>query len=245
MKIDIDQLVRVALKDVDRAVKGWLAGKPHDEVALLNRLTEVLSRRRRGCDVGDGRRVVARCSTYVLHREGQCQTDAYGSDLAVTLSMNGISSTKTALFQLKRCSDGQCRIEREQLCTALSNDLTSPRSYVVAVDDHDGSVRLQLAESLFSQGKKQVSSPTFETSKWESLDAWLRQWSLCEVGPVSEPGKGPTIEDLLHEHRIEADEELRFGELAERSFGFRPSLVWLVFRFSEKLPLRGGSEGGA
>ncbi len=50
--VDLDKVLKVVLDDVGSAVNGWLNGRPLDEIALMNRITEILARRRRGCDVG-------------------------------------------------------------------------------------------------------------------------------------------------------------------------------------------------
>ena len=37
--IDFDKIVSQALDVVSTAINGWLRGQPHEEVALLNRIT--------------------------------------------------------------------------------------------------------------------------------------------------------------------------------------------------------------
>jgi hypothetical protein len=60
-----------------------------------------LSRKRRSCDIGglNASRVVNQIA--LLHRKGDGNTDKFGADLAVTLSIADGILLKTALFQVK------------------------------------------------------------------------------------------------------------------------------------------------
>lgn len=96
--LDFDKIAYNTLWDVSEAVRGWLSGQPTDEVALMNRITERITRRRRGCDVGVGSKVQMVSQLALLHRKGARQTDLYGADLAITVLVAKIGFIKTRFF---------------------------------------------------------------------------------------------------------------------------------------------------
>ena len=133
--LDQDEFLRIAVEDILVAANGWLSGAPLDEVALLNRITAELGRRRRGCDLGLETPVRTTCHVFLLHRQGANQVDLFGSDLAVTVDFNDGQFIKTAFFQLKRSSELHVQLERQQLDDATRVSAVGDRSFVFAVDD--------------------------------------------------------------------------------------------------------------
>lgn len=99
--LDLDKILAVILKEIQNETRGWLIGRPCSEEAFLNRLTEVLAKRRK-CDVGTTEVYKVEVEQHILHRKGKNQTDKYGSDLAVTISIPDQKFSKTALLQLKK-----------------------------------------------------------------------------------------------------------------------------------------------
>src|SRR5215467_11418986 len=101
VNINFDRVFSELLFDMAHAVDGWANGEPRDETALMNRITERLSRNRRKCDVGVHRPVDAIADFYILHRRDLNQSDKFGSDLAATIRIPESDFVKTAFFQLK------------------------------------------------------------------------------------------------------------------------------------------------
>jgi hypothetical protein len=114
-EINLDLVLQGLLDDMAHVTNGWLNGEPKDEPALMNRITERLSRHRRKCDVGVTHPVEVVVEFFNLHREGPIQTDQYGSDLAVTIRIAEIDLTKTAFFQLKVSRNYKARLDLGQL----------------------------------------------------------------------------------------------------------------------------------
>ena len=114
-KIDFDKLLKIAFEEFESALKEWSIGKPASEEALMNHITGRLGRKRRGCNVGLEDEITSLTTTYQLHRKGPRQTDAFGSDIAVTISMPEISYMKTACFQIKIGHGSDAKIENRQI----------------------------------------------------------------------------------------------------------------------------------
>lgn len=185
--LNLDQLMYVVLGDILEAVHGWVSGLPTDEVALLNRVTERLARRRRGCDVGLLHPMKVSAQIANLHRQGPNQTDMYGSDLAVTINIDGNTYLKTAFFQFKRAEGYQVTIEKHQLDAAFSVSTVGPRSFIVAADNHRSGIRIRDMHSLNQSFPQGQATQGVDTSDWQSLTEWFQGWLACTIGPPSDP----------------------------------------------------------
>jgi hypothetical protein len=100
--IDFDKVTTIALSELTASLREWLDGRPTDEVALMNRITAHLNKRRRGCDVGVNTPIKMQSQLALLHRQGKNQTDLYGSDLAITVSIDKLDFLKTAFFNSRK-----------------------------------------------------------------------------------------------------------------------------------------------
>jgi len=203
--IDIDKLLSITLDRVRAAICGWLQGIPKDEVALMNRLTEKLSHVQRGCDVGLGSRVVVKARLASLHRMGPGKTDLFGSDLGVTVFVEGNDYLKTALFQFKRGTNFRVQVEAKQLQDSHRHPHAKERSFVCYVDEDRSGVRISSAAPLLEQFEGSQATRTFDTATWLSLTEWFTAWLSCDLGPMSELGSRDSIEAILKEHEHAPD----------------------------------------
>src|SRR5215216_4302118 len=236
--IDFDRIAEILVQDILwEAVAKWLRGRPLDEVALLNRLTERLGRRRRGCDVGVEFPVTASSTVAVLHREGEHQRDLFGSDLAVTATFDNPQFTKTAFFQLK-CSEAyRVSIRRDQLLEATRDPRVGDRSFALAVDEARGGVRIHPVEDLLIGFSSASASKVIDCSAWAGLTQWVLGWLSCDMGPYSENPNSPrSVESLLGSYVVETtgDEFSWFGGEASADVpsGYSPTRSWLIFKFT-------------
>lgn len=204
--LNFDQLMYVVLRDILEAVHGWVSGLPTDEVALLNRVTEKLARRRRGCDVGLLHPMKVSAQIANLHRKGPNRTDMYGSDLAVTINIDGNTYLKTAFFQFKRAEGYHVTIEKHQLNAAFSVNAVGLRSFVVAADNHRSGIRIRDAHSLNQSFPQGQATQEVDTSDWQSLTEWFLGWLACTIGPLSDPSDPGAPETYLQSFYQETPE---------------------------------------
>ena len=234
--IDFDKLMNALLDDVSISIRGWISGRVLEEVALMNRITEQLSRGRRGCDVGVSSPVTMRCEVAVLHRKGIKQVDRYGSDLAVTVYVDDSSFVKTALFQLKKSEDLNLKLERKQLEDAVIDARTKNRAFVLAVDETRHVIRLHDVDRLLSTYDEQETK-TFRSNQWESLTRWTWEWLSCNIGEPSVLNSANSVEDLLREF-VEEESSLSQWERRELTSNlpenYLPAKVWLQLFFEPK-----------
>ncbi len=235
--VDFDKVLNIAIYDIGSAISGWLSGQPRDEVALMNRLTEKLARRRRGCDVGIENTVFMKCKTHILHRRGINQIDRFGSDVAITVSLDGTDILKTALFQLKRSSELSLSIEKRQLDDACIDRRTGNRSYIFAVDDVRHCIRVKDIMPLKSEFNSTQATKTFNSRDWDGLSQWLFKWLSCTIGDPSDPNDRNSIESLLNSFSVEPDNRT-WGYQAVHEFpdDFLPARSWLHMIF-QKTPI--------
>lgn len=238
IELNFDEVVRVALSDIREAVTDWLQGRPHSEEAFMNQVTSHLARGRKGCDVGVNQPVSMRSRVVQLHRRGEKQTDRYGADLAITISIDNSNYVKTALFQIKRSNNYRVTVEREQLDEASRNRLIHDRSFVLAADEDRHGIRItRVSDELevFPQNQRTFSQ---DCSNWTPLAHWIWQWFSCDQGPVSDSNDPNSVESLLREYVDEAEREpsLFAGhpeyELPE---DYLPAKVWLELFFEKRL----------
>lgn len=235
-EIDFDKILRASFFEIGIAISGWLNGQLLEEVALMSRITERLSRQRNSCDVGIELPVSMDCKVHKLHRRGLNQTDKYGSDLAITVTLNGSSIfLKTALFQLKKSTNLRVGLEKEQLQDALIEHRIAERSFVFAVDESRQCTRIAEIEALITQYNNQKTKQ-FDTSEWMGLSQWLLKWLSCEIGKPSVPGDPHSVESLLQSFLIEppvydawTDESL--PAIPE---DYLPARAWVQMKFEKK-----------
>lgn len=216
--ISKDRLIYHALFELSEASKGWLAGPPQEEVALLSRMTERLLRRRRGCDVGVGTRVAFTPDVQVCHRRGLHGTDLFGCDLAVTLNIRPERFRKTACLQLKRSESGTVVLDARQL-RVLQSSVFRHQSFILAADPSSGEYRLQAAAALPATGGSQ------HVGGWLPLTDWLAQWLDCSIGTVPEDQEA-SLEALLAD-LLGADTPLEILRQFEFPEGVEPVRLWL------------------
>jgi len=210
--IDFDKVAAVALDEIRTALSGWLRGQPHDEPAFLNRITEALDRRRRGCDVGAAAPMTMTSDLAVLHRRGPNSTDRFGADLAVTVDVPTTNFRKTAFFQFKRAADFQAVFESSQFDAAREIGAIWDRSYALAIDETREVLRIQGANEVaagFAHGTKTHKA---DCSDWLPVTRWLWLWLTCDLGPSSDPRDPNAVEPLLEDFRMPISRRRFFGE---------------------------------
>ena len=215
-------------------MRDWLSGAPLDEVALMNHLTGRLNRRRRNCDVGNAVPVRMESHLAALHRQGPKQTDQYGCDLAITVSVPADAFLKTACFQFKKSSGYQVSVERRQLDDAVIDPRIRDRAFVVAADELRGGVRLESVAGALTHFPAKQATRQYDCAGWRSVAEWLNGWLSCTIGPESRPGDPLSVEELLRAYALpeprELPEELEFvgrDELAA------PARAWLSLTFRD------------
>ncbi len=237
--VDFDKLVFEALLDIRHSVQSWLAGRPHDEVALMNHLTGRLARRRRRCDVGAKGPVAVSAEVYALHRQGERATDKYGSDLAVTVRIPKLSWVKTALFQLKRAEGLHVSLPHDQLEQAAVDARILERAFVFVIAEERLLMRVQDVKSLRKQliGKSLQSTYAFDCSGWSGIVNWIEHWLQCVVGKESEEGDPNSVEALLQSFVVKPPTlDLFPGEDADIPEDFLPARSWLRFTLNAEGP---------
>jgi hypothetical protein len=194
--IDFDKILTAILQDYAEAARGWKGGRPHDEVAFLNRITEKLTRTRRKCDVGVTSPVNLYTKISFLHRQGPNQKDAFGADLAVTIIFGDLEYVKTAIFQLKKSDEYSVSLDLDDLKASKEAEELSKRSFLFAIDEQRLGSRIAPISDLAPQLGLNKSK-TFDTNEWDFLSHWLWKWFSCDVGPESESKDGYPVESLL------------------------------------------------
>lgn len=241
--IDFDKVADHALTDAGTAMRNWIKGTPRSEEAFMNQLTGELARRRRGCDIGVRQRVDMAAQQYMLHREGAKQTDAFGSDLAVTIVIWNLPDEKdpyikTALFQFKKSDSYSVEVEKKQLDDAAKEPRIYDRSYVLAIDESRQGYRLHEIDSLRSQFNSDQQTKTFQGWNWACLTNWINDWFSCDEGPESDPEDPDSIEGLLEEFVVEDEVDSAWASRKEDvpldfPEDLIPAKTWLIFEFEK------------
>lgn len=243
-----ENLARRAQRQVAASARGWLAGGPPEEVALLNRLTERLGGGR-SCRVAGSPPGTVESRSLTLHRKGAGGTDLFGADLAVSLRVLGTSLLKTALFQLKRTEGGRGRIETRQLGQMLrAYPIARHGMYVVAADKSGGTVAIGTVGEVVNSISASRLLPLprevgfrVQAPEWLPPRAWARLWLRCEEGTPSRVGSPHSIEALLWRYAgseqppswvaPEISNDL-LPYVADLPDGWVPARFWLIFEVS-------------
>jgi len=234
--MDFDRVMLELLSGVDSALKGWKRGAPQSEEALMNRIVEPFNRNRRGCDVGAATPLTMTSQMALLHRRGTNQTDAYGSDLAITIDIPQRAFRKTALFQMKVASGMSATIERKQIDAAHAHALVKDRSFVMAADRERLRTRVTSTVDLLAEFRQGANTTTCDCSTWTSLGQWAAKWLACETGKQSDYNAPDQIEGLLQHFVVQPPDDwdspsvdsLAQLQLTEELI---PAKVWLVLKF--------------
>lgn len=233
--LDFDKIAAIVLMDIREACKGWLSGQPTDEVALMNRITANLNRRRRGCDVGVGSPVHMESQLAMLHRKGPKQTDLYGADLAITILVLSLNLVKTSFFQFKKSNRFKASLVRKQIDAALSDPRVADRSFAMAVDEVRFGIRLKEVRKLRSEFQVNQQSRSFDTSDWAFLTEWLWNWLSCDIGPPSDLGSPDSVEILLQRYVSNDDWKTPWISAGDDNLAddYLPARAWLVLSLIE------------
>jgi len=234
--LDFDRVMLEVLGGIESAWRGWKRGGLLTEEPFMNRVIEPFNRSRRGCDVGASAPMMMTSQLALLHRRGENQTDAFGSDLAVTVEIPAREFRKTALFQLKVGDGLSVRLERDQIGQAHASQATADRSFVMVADRERPRLRVQSTrdvEGLFHQGNE---TATRDCSGWPTLGQWVSRWLSCEVGVPSRFNDRTEIEPLLERFVIERPAEWddpwgRAPDPLEYPSNQRPAKAWLEMFF--------------
>ena len=226
--INFDRLIAEILSDMEHVADGWSKGRPQDETALLNRLTERLSRSRRKCDVGVGTPIGLEAEFFELHRRGKNQTDKYGADFAVTIHAPVVDFKKTAFFQLKKSKDYQATLTAEQLDQASLVDSIRPRSFVLTVDEVRLGFRVRSVTNCRSEIPADNGSRQFSVAEWDFLVVWLLKWFRCKEGLPTETTDPEPVEGLLRDFRMDSP-TVSSAQIQQQNIpdGFCPARAWL------------------
>lgn len=238
--INFDRVIADILSDMETVARGWADGRPKDEIALLNRITEQLSRKRRKCDIGVETPMEMEAAIYELHRQGDNQKDRYGSDFAVTIDIPTAGFKKTALFQLKKSTNYKASLTRVQLDDGCVLKNIEERNFVLSVDEDRLGYRIKSVRECLDAIGAGNASKQFNTSEWEFLVAWLLKWFRCEVGKPTKPDDKDPVEPLLESYKIPAPLPLLTGREAfvEDNIpeGVAVARSWLYYTFKPKEP---------
>lgn len=228
--VDFDRLVKIALSELGSALSAWIGGEPKDEVVLLSHITGRLNRRRRACDVGNVTPVRMETRLSMLHRRGPRQTDRYGCDLALTVSIPTDGFLKTACFQLKKSTAYTVSVERAQLDDAAIDPRIEQRAFVAAADEIRAGIRIQSTADLIQDFDNVQATKQFRCANWDSLVPWTERWLRCDVGPESDPNDPNRIEVLLSRFEIPAPRGglVIFDEAEQEII---PARAWLKLTF--------------
>jgi len=234
-ELDFDVILHRLLDDLSQSVRDWKRGAGREEVALLNRITERLSRRRRNCDVGRDYPVRMRATFHELHRAGEESQDHLGSDFAVTINVPEAQLTKTAFFQLKISRKQRLTLFSEQLEQAAVLPAVMERAFVFAIDDSRRSYRMASVRQCKHQMPPGQQTKLFDTSTWDSVSDWVRDWFHCKQGPPTSPGDPHPVEALLQAYELGEEPDLFLGtadtDIPDKWY---PAQAWIQYRFEKR-----------
>ena len=210
--LNLDKAVAYGVQAAYQAMRGWLRGRPLDEVALMSRVVEKLVHNKcppwRSPDYYLDRRL------FLLHRQGKKQVDKYGADFAVTLNLFDARRfekegprpslfSKTALFQLKKGDNYVATLDRAQL---TQTGIFANCSFVLYAHETAGEYRIKASTELLAEfTRPQQKSKTFNAKDWYTLTEWLVLWLTCQQGVFSEDDERQATEAELSGNVVPAD----------------------------------------
>jgi hypothetical protein len=178
-----------------------------------------------------------------LHRQGSQQTDAFGSDLAMTIEIPDRNYCKTSLFQMKVSEDFGTRLERRQLEQALADCRTKDRSFVLVADKTRQRMRVKSiidALQLIQNGK---ATADVDCADWMTISEWLTKWISCDIGQDSRHDDLRSVERLLQSFVVEPPDGWESPwsrrNADEYPSGQIPAKAWLEMIFRQ---IAGGEE---
>jgi hypothetical protein len=211
--LNLDKAVAYGIQAAYQAMRGWLRGRPLDEVALMNRIVEKLVYSK--CPPWRSPAYYLDRRLFLLHRQGKKQVDKYGADFAVTLNLfatrdfeqEGLKPSvfsKTALFQLKKGDNYNAKLNRAQLTQA---GIFADRSFVLYAHETAGEYRIKASTELLAEfTSTQQKSKTFKNVRdWYTLTEWLVLWLTCQQGVFSEDDERQATEAELSGNVVPAD----------------------------------------
>jgi hypothetical protein len=135
---------------------------------------------------------------------------------------------KTAFFQFKIVRGSRANIEARQLEDAAIHPAVFERSFVLAVEPANSTIRLESARSLQS-GASGAASQTVAIDKWQPFSEWLLAWLGCTIGPWSSGSDQKSIERLLRQYAVADPEAVaRHWEVGP---DYYPAKSWLSATF--------------
>lgn len=190
-----------------------------------------------------------------FHRQGINRRDAYGCDLAVTVTIEPNVFRKTAFFQLKKSRRFTAQVEIRQLLDALNHPLIAPRSFLMTVDELRKGVRYGGIPFIWKELRTHQwnqDEVTVHTETWLDTQGWLYNWFDCRIGPSSLGANADGVERLLSQFTDRPTAPYTYDEIeAFDAFGspgstfsatadFVPPLGWLeiVVRPSDQVEVR-------
>ena len=212
--LNLDKAVTFSVRTAYQAMRGWLRGRPLDEVALMSRLVEKLVYN--PCPPWRSPAYFLDRRLFLLHRKGKKQVDKYGADLAVTVNIfdgrawNGKAGakhlfSKTALFQLKKGDNYEARLTRAQL---LQAGIFTNRSFVLYAHETAGEYRIKASTELLAEFTEPgQQSKKFDAQDWYTLSEWLVLWLTCQQGIPSDDASRIATEAQLTAQLVEAKKE--------------------------------------
>ena len=226
-----DKFLRHLLPPVFDALNTWQRGMNADEGALMNQVTAALNTpRARRCEIGLADSYLLQTKLFQLHRRGPNQTDKFGSDLAVTVNaLTSPSFVKSAFLQFKVAEHGRATIEARQIADAEIHGPVFDRSFCLAVDPTNRTIRVEAVSSLKSRFRANVASQTVVTDKWQPFTEWVLSWLRCKIGQWSSPTDQASIEQLLGQYALREPESLPARWEVEPNY--YPAKSWLSATF--------------
>lgn len=228
---DEDKMLRHLLPPILDALNAWQRGMNADEGSLMNQVTSVLNTpRARRCEIGLTDSYLLQTELFQLHRRGPNQTDKFGSDLAVTVNaLTSPSFVKSAFFQFKIAEHGRATIEARQIADAEIHCAVFDRSFCLAVDPTNRTIRVEALAGLKSRFPTDADSQTVVTDKWQPFTEWVLGWLRCKIGPWSQPTDLVSIEQLLRQYTLREPEVLPARWEVEPNY--YPAKSWLSATF--------------
>lgn len=204
-QLDFDRLAVQTYDRITEAIDGWLSGEGFEtEEAFLNRITGLIKKPKRNCDVGNIGEYKMRADIARLHRMGENNTDEFGADLAITIFVESGKASepeliKTVFFQTKLSTNYDVQLERKQIRQASQQQDILERSFVFVLDKVRAGMRIAPVANLELQFQEDSKTRDLNCRNWMTFGEWLLKWFSCEVGKDSDRNN-PSIEKMLERY---------------------------------------------